>query len=266
MSDWGMKVSRQGYPVRTAADHQLLFSSSFKMPMVIGSGTLTGYDRLTDQTLFTHNLGFTPCCYLFARNSSSAPDRLHLDTGNTDLNGALFTDNTKLWYKGNQFDSNYPISWFCFNIPLLTAYTAPSIVTTDATQGTISNDYGFKISKAGNDVLSADLADLQIFSGTSEGNQPVRNQIFQKIGSGTVNDGSTATISHGLNYRPMFIVFINDPTTTNGYFIDAVTYKIIGGSFVERWRSWADTTNINIRNNSGTSQSYAYMIFKDPLL
>jgi hypothetical protein len=262
LNNYGIKVSRQGFDAKTCADHQLLFSSSFKSPLVVYSGT---FDLTTfgTQTLFTHNLGYYPAFYLYSRDASTSVT--HLDNSTLAVTGKVFVDSTKIWYNQNEFTSNQKISWFLFAIDLETSYSASNVVTSAATQGVISRDYGFKASKAGSDVKTAGLTNLTAFSGTSTGGVPVRSQILHKVDSGTIGNGVTVTVAHGLGYKPMFITYIKQGS--NGYFIDAVTYEVVDGpTLAQRWRSWADATNIYFKNDTSSTLTYAYVIMKDPLL
>lgn len=62
--DWGIKVSKSGYDVLTAADTNLVMSSAFNNLKVYATGTATlttsGGSPRTSSTTITHNLGYSP--------------------------------------------------------------------------------------------------------------------------------------------------------------------------------------------------------------
>ena len=259
MGNYGIKISRQGYPVVTCADHQLLFSSSFDTLMVLASGD-DFVSAGSQYTFCTHGLSYTPAFFAIVREDGD--DIVHFDYRPIRITP------TKLFWDGTQdFGENAYISWFIFNRSITQSYTAPNIDITAVGQGSYNPNYGFKISKSGSDVKTAGLADLISFSGSSLANQPIRHQIIQKTGSGSITGGNTVQIAHGLDYKPMFIVYPQWPGTNPAeYYIDAVTYSVEAGppvTITELFRTYCDNTNLNIY--SQPTINYAYLILKDPL-
>ena len=107
-------------------------------------------------------------------------------------------------------------------------------------------DYGFKVSKAGFDVLTT--ADKNLIFSSAFGSLKVHTQ-----GTGTLTDSArTITVAHGLGYVPMFLVHTQ---TEAGYFIDDDDYVIAphvpiiaGGCYLDRQvTAWADSTNLYIK-------------------
>lgn len=268
MANYGMKVSRQGFDVKTCSDNQLLWSSAFKMPVVIASGRYDLTDPTTNQTIYTHNLGYVPVFFIVFRFTTGTLNTdFQVWDGNTKSGwtAALYCDSTHIFYNQNEFSQAVKISWFIFNTPLLTSYTAPIVDSTDDTQGGITTDYGFKVSNDGNDVKTAGLVDLASFSGSSLGSSSVRHQIIHKIGTGTAHNGTDESFSHGLGYSPMFLFY--GLQTGVGWFCAQACYIVNAGPTVtEKIRTWADSTNINFRQDTGSDRDIAYAIFKDPLL
>ena len=261
VNDYGMKISRQGYDVTTCSDNQLLWSSSFRLPVIIQSGTYSITDETSTQTIHTHNLGYVPLFFMQRRVTAGNPQYWSFahTTGNGD-GGAVYVDTTKIWYNANGLGDPTKITFFIFNANIETAYTASIVDSDDDVQGAVSNDYGFKVSKEGSDVTSAGLADLQSFSGSSLAGIPVRHQIIHKIGTGSLS-GSLFTVAHGLGYRPMFLFYTKHGS--DGYYCNPSHYS---SDLTERIRTYADTTNIYLKNGSGATLPLAYVIFKDPLI
>jgi hypothetical protein len=106
-------------------------------------------------------------------------------------------------------------------------------------------DYGFKVSKAGFDVLTT--ADKNLIFSSAFGSLKVHTQ-----GTGTLLDSArTITVAHGLGYVPMFLVHTQ---TEGGYWVTNTDYVIaphvpvtVGGCYLDRQvRAYADSTNLYI--------------------
>ena len=252
MANYGIKVSRAGYDVKTCSDHQMLFSSSFETLSVIDSGfdTVSGS---SNETLWTNNLSYTPAFYCISRNDGQES----LYWGSKEVR---MDSNELKWYGSD--DSN--LAWFIFNRPINVSYTAPDVDTNDDTQGSYSTNYGFKVSKTGEDVTTAGLDDLNCFSGASAANQPVRNQIVHKSGEIRVLNGDTESVAHGLGYRPM--VHVWEEGSTGIWTPRVLTYEVVGPPISVNFirRVYSDDTNIYIYNLTGGDHDYAYLILKDP--
>jgi len=278
MGNYGMKVSRQGFDVKTCADHQLLFSSSFKFPMYTISGTATITTLDSDQTIVTHNLGYIPIFFCLIRNEpppSSATDatnRLHwhaVGASGDSPAPTIVCDTTKIYYKANQYVNTLYVAYFIMPYNLEASFSAPNIDLTVDTQGTITTDWGFKVSKDGQDVKTATQANLQSFSGSSSGGYPVRHQIIHKVGTVTgVTGGSTVSIAHGLGYKPFFLWYWKTSSSPKEYALVQTTHRVYAGPPIELQlvvRTWADNTNVNLYYNMAGTYDFAYVIFKDPL-
>ena len=277
MANYGMKVSRQGYDVKTCADNQLLFSSSFRSSLIYSSGQYTVNDYTVNNTFTTHSLGYIPVSYVVARNMSlpSSTDMGHRQQwdmcawdGNTPY-PVVVTDSTKIYYKANQQVQQTFFAYYILPYDLETAYVSDNIDITEDTQGAISNDYGYKVSKEGNEVEDATLINLQSFSGTSLAGYPVRQHIIQEIGNTVANNGATTAIPHGLGYKPMHIFYLktsSDPVEYCQHFL-GFDVEVVGGivTLTEKVRTWADNTYIYFYNNTGSNRAIAYVIFKDPM-
>lgn len=73
MSDFGIKISKEGYDITTASDQNLSFTSGLNMFKVFMTGTIQlnltntgGAD--SDEVIIEHNLGYRPAFFLYANN------------------------------------------------------------------------------------------------------------------------------------------------------------------------------------------------------
>ena len=80
MGDWGFKVSKSGYDVKTATDKQLVFSSSFSVPKIYMQGATVGNSGTVQ---ITHSLGYIPGFLVFAEARNGEMWLLHTYWGGT---------------------------------------------------------------------------------------------------------------------------------------------------------------------------------------
>ena len=238
------------------------------MPLVIASGTF-GLASAGDQTIYTHNLGYVPIAFPLVNGywaSGGDNGTCDWDCSTLQDDGSIFIDDTKIWYKSNSFGSGKNVTYLVLGVDLETDITYQNIDTVDDAIGTINNNYGFKVSKITKDVLTAGLADLASFSGTSSFGTSVRHQIIHSVGGyENLTSGSTLTIAHNLGYKPMFLFYVD--SGVDGFFIEQISYRVeADATLTITNRCYADNTNIYFVNNSGGTWSLRYVIFKDPLL
>ena len=244
MSDWGIKVSRAGYPVETAADNQLLFSSSFPSTIVVASGTLANGGT------YTHNLGYAPVFF-------------YLVVGSLDVeffNNSVTVDTTKLYNS-----SGGTIYYYLIGRDIRTTLSGRNINTTAASQSTINQDYGFKVSQAGYSVETATLAQLVTFSGASAAGQAVRQLLIHQSGyQDNIASGTTVNFSHSLGYVPLFLSFWRKNGTA-AYQLEFLDY-VVNANYTVTFNLQASSSSsqISITNNEGYAIDFGYVIFKDP--
>jgi len=101
-------------------------------------------------------------------------------------------------------------------------------------------NYGIKISKAGHDVFYLDQNNENPDLSFSSKYDVLK---IAKIGSGTFNTGSSATIAHGLSYPCAFITYLSTDNTN---------WDIYGG------RSYIDSTNLVIAKDRPVTTNYYY--------
>ena len=118
-------------------------------------------------------------------------------------------------------------------------------------------DYGIKVSKPGEDVNTNpdSYANIKKFSLLSSvdvvgaGFSLLKVKVSAKVNLG---NGATATVAHGLGYKPMFWAFLNTGSELKPVYYDT------SGTF-----AYIDATNLIIENHEGAAKDFYYYIFYD---
>jgi len=98
MGDWGMRVSKEGFDVKTCADYDLVMSSSFNMLKTVMTGTASG------TTFIDHGLDYPPiyfCTNLINGSTSSMVGQNSTSTDNwtnSDINNFNVYSGTVKYY------------------------------------------------------------------------------------------------------------------------------------------------------------------------
>jgi len=123
--DYGIKVAKPGYDVRTAEDSQLIFSSAYNTLKVVASGTISvnkpAGNPIGTATL-THNLGFRPLGSVMFTDTDSNNYVVPYTTWDTTT-GAM----TGFWWWRNETDNQ---SSFNVNLSTGNALVASDITYT----------------------------------------------------------------------------------------------------------------------------------------
>jgi len=203
MGDWGAKVSIKGIPVETAADHQLLFNSSWPLLKIHKQGSATITDTTKDVVITTHDLGYEPMFLVYAPsgvNATSSQSRLITVP-------ALINDTDLMWF-GDYYSEpagSIDVYYYIFRYDMTTNFTSGTVGITSATAN-VADDYGFKISKEGKDTSSTDGKDFVIHSSYRS------PQIHKTFYKNQTSEGWSEEILHGLTYEPYFLFY-----TKNNY-------------------------------------------------
>jgi hypothetical protein len=245
MGDYGIKVSQEGYDVRTCADKDLLFSSSWPTLEILYEGETTVPSMGT--LIFNHGLGYPPAflCYLVASNNATM-------ASSPQFIGAPYIDNDNLSILSGAFGDRL-LHYIIFNWNLLTNYTSP-VSGRSSSLGDINKDYGVKISKEGYDVGNCDIKDQVLNSGG-------RTPMIHMAGYGTMASFVNAEITHNLGYIPFFLDYVDEGT--GGYF-PRRSYDISATDSGISIFDHITTTKLTIPSYL-PGGDYAYIIFKDPV-
>lgn len=149
MSDYGLKISKPFFDVNSAADTDLIFSSSWPSLPIIQEVTLSA-----GETSYTHNIGFPALCSVWQK-------------GSTDFNA--FPDQ---WSRGGLSSFNDTVvNFFAADITHIKFYNIDISIgkeyadlTGDSRPASYDPDYGIKIVKEGESMDSTDLRDYVLHS------------------------------------------------------------------------------------------------------
>ena len=97
MADFGMKVSKSGFDVKTSTGKNLVLNSAYNSPKIVqeGSTTITNGAPSTTSVTITHNLGYVPSYDLFFKPSGST--KWHAHRGRYNFDGNTFSDLVDWW-------------------------------------------------------------------------------------------------------------------------------------------------------------------------
>lgn len=121
MADYGIKISEEGYDVKTCDDVNLILKSSFTLLKVVFSGTI---DLSTGSNTVTHGLGYIPQFLVFGLADGGGGDDYILPAnGNTYWYPNDFTtgdyirveaDTTKLYFSVGSAHGTSIESAYCY--------------------------------------------------------------------------------------------------------------------------------------------------------
>lgn len=196
INDFGVRISRFGFDVKTAADFQLIFNSSWPALKIglQGSFTWTAVNAGPDLVVATHGLGYNPVFQVF--NAAGLPGAAYYN--NTDF----YVDNNKLYVSGfyGTPGNVYTVYYYIYRQSATQSYTSPNVSAVAMTSGGYGPDYGFKISKVGKSIYSTDLRDYVVHSGTQE-------LTIAQVVTTNVNPAGSWTLTHNLGYKPAWLFF-----------------------------------------------------------
>lgn len=247
MGNWGMAVSQKGYDPENCADRFLVFSSAFPTLKIFNvysvSTTIPASGSgLTNKITINHNLGyFAPALVVYNGSTTIGTNKSYFMSDNGfPLNINIYTNKLEILvdeYFDQGFSNNGDTVYFTVYQFLddFSNFTA-SIIGTGTSSGSSSNDWGFRISKAGYNVETCTNEQCIISSSFS-------TRIIHK--KGVINTGN---VTHSLGYPASFLGFI----------------KLSGDSFLTYIAFIASDTN-TLYPNLSTGEEFYYVIFKDKI-
>ena len=252
---YGIKVSQIGYNAETAADQNLLFSSSWP---VLKIGLTDSVPVPANGTVkVPHKLGYPP---LFFSQC--------IDPTITNTSIQTTVDSTNLYITSGA-SAITQVRYYICRSPLNTNYQAQSVNTTESeATATYDPNFGIKIAKPNKSIHSTDLRDFTVHSGT-------RSIMVESIISGSINNApqlpggnfNTIFYKNNLPYSPLFLGYWsqdnetwyflsgfnqNGPKTTRGPATDNTYQELI-------WVVPGDTIFY-------PTQYASLYVFKDPFL
>jgi hypothetical protein len=264
MGDYGMKVAKTGKSITSTNPRDYRFHSGINMLKIFkeafGSKSVsTGVVGTID---VTHNLGYKPIVLSYFKHPSdghwySAPCRT-FDYETTFPNWDLMSvmkhiNNNQIQIKLYDGDPPMPTSptsinykYYILADPRENDWYEPA--TSDTDEETYSDDYGFKISRPGIDVKTAEPKNL-VFSTSFNTFKEYR----------IIKMTSEGSITHGLDYPPTFLALKEDYFNP-GEFIRGDAWPFINGSAP---MISIDDTKVYYR--TGGYEDIYVILFIDPL-
>lgn len=246
MGNVGIKVSQPNYPVESAEDYKLLFSSSWPNLSIVASGRYTTTNSTT--TVYTHNLGYVPM-YLVWEISGNTVSFVNKYGGLFEINDTEFREKGPSGLGGKTF--YYQI----YAVDINTDFDSADIVLgqADDINESIDKNYGIKVSKPNKSIYSTDFRDFVIHSRTRS---PMVGKVKQ------FNNSQTQVINHNYGYAPMAYMYGNKVgSLTSGYY----TFYEISPESSAGWFLETDSTNVTI-TKFGTADNVRVVILKDPMI
>jgi hypothetical protein len=246
MGSYGIKVSRRGYDVLTAADRELLFNSSWPLLKIHSSGSFTINDTGA-QTLITHSLGYYPAYLVMVDQQLGNLGSEVMFVGLSQHVRA--TTSVLKWTAGaGTWTGAINCYYYIFAQDLEVDFTAPTVNTSDTTADD-DDDYGIRITKEGSDVSSTDYRDYVVHSGT-------RTSMVHMVTHGSAAGVSTTVVTHNLGYEPVYMVY----GKLSGY--DG--YLKLGSA--DDLTITATTTTISFTSFFADAWDYSVLVLKDKIL
>jgi hypothetical protein len=260
--DYGMKISTPGNDVSTTDPTELSLSSKYGSLFVINKGKTTIDCTTPISTYFKgtksisiSNTNVYPLSWVYVRdvNGWLRKSDVELFTDQDDAGFGCYNkvEGSNLAITAMRDDSASGIDVYY--------YVFDKGISNTTTTG--STDYGFKVSKDGNNVLTADLENLTIHS----------SYLLPQIvlsGSGTLScttGDDSATITHSLGYSPTYLVYLQSPADSKWY--SSQNYAL---NLFSKYQSftYSNTTQLKIRmyrtaDAATPTVNYKYFLFKD---
>jgi hypothetical protein len=243
--DYGIKVSEDGFDVKTADDKNLSLKTGFSLLNVCQEGSLTVNET---PEVISHNLGYQPQFLVWVDEGSGIKiDGTGLATG-MDTFGTAFINTSDLNIYAEDGDG---VRYYIFYEPLTTG-SSPVIPST--------NNIGIKISKDGYDVKTANILQ-QTFN--SE-----KNSIkiaLSDISSHTVNTTYNFLVSHGLNTTPGYLIFFE--VDGSGKWWSENEIDTLSGKNV-KLNSWTTSSQLvaSVTSTASCTVKIKYYVLADPAI
>lgn len=268
MANYGMKASKAGQDVKTAASKDLRFNSEKGALKIFKSGdaNFTTDGSGNGSVTIAHNMGYPPGFFAYrkatAKNTSMS--------GTTEYSNAYFpvgapnfyvkddllhhaihayADATNLYIlcSGGKASTAMYFRYYILVEQSATFSSADSITT--------SNDYGFKVSKPGFDIASAKEYQLafsskykilQYFSVSKKSQAITLPAMWPSEIDDTVEEATYVDFTHGLGFAPLVFVFFDSPTFSNLLVKAPVTLENALDYFAYSVSYFADSTRVRV--------------------
>jgi hypothetical protein len=183
VSDYILKIAKEGYNVKTAEDKDLIYSSEMATPKIAVNDVYTATS--TAMVNISHGLGYLPTYLLF---DGYGDGEWSTSVLNYDLDEYVDNSKVRVWMV-----NGHQLRYFFLYEPSVSGVTGITLEP---------DDYGLVISKPGYDVKTA-KAHEQSFNSKLE-TFSIVDTISDTLYCDGVGD-RTKTVAHGLGYAPAFL-------------------------------------------------------------
>lgn len=194
----GIKISKGGIAVGTAAESDLIYSSEFNSPKIYATGSVniarTG-TATNKYTVYSHNLNYYPSYRFYFKYGGY----MYGDNGYDTTNGASWGARVGTAALELQTSALLPVG----------TYTTHYMIFADPAKSTVigltpSGSQGIKITKPGTAPTSTDLKDYSLHS-----NYPTLN-LLGVASITTTGANNVGSVAHGLGFRPAHAGVVED--------------------------------------------------------
>jgi hypothetical protein len=249
-SDVGVKFSQPFFDAETAADKDLLFSSSFPLLKEEATGVynINGLPH-TGQlvNIFSHDLKYYP---FFTVLDDQGKMRLGTEW-QVDSGGLYFSDTSPLF---PPMGGSGNFRWTIYRLDVFSPFTSP-VGTQDSTaSGAYDANFGFKFASQDKSIDSTDLRDFTLHS---RGRSPLVHTVDVKDWARGTDQVSHA-VTPDFSYNPIAFAFVQPRGSSKAY------NMLNGGQAAPRLTRSNKTITINSTGDS--TQRSSIVVFKDPFL
>ena len=249
MSDYGVKISLDGYDLKTCPDYKLAFNSNWPSLKVVQQGivdvstTTSGLAHVCD-----HNLGYYPYVMVFYcnRGTDSAATQADLYVSKNSLYFNIGAPNTAT------------LAYYIFDWDIETVFKGNVNNIENKEPAPNSFDYGFNAILPNKKPGSEDVRDYSLRS-------DCLNMLIGQSGIGSATEivigtyhtgAGEATITHNFGYAPYFALFVKET-------IDGTEYYHQQNQQAFEGECKSDSSTVYLEIPGGYPFNYAYIIFKD---
>lgn len=272
MADYGIKVSQVGKNVDTAADFELLMSSSFPLLKIhdVVSGSVSVNAESQE---YTHNLGYPPFFWVYSKDASYVSTsgvgeyESYGFLSNGTGGGSMACDENEIRFFSDGGGSG-TVDYFMviFRLNLEDAIEKSTINLTGTSDQPIGHDFGIKVSKDGKSANSDDLRDFVIHSGTRS---PLVHAVYPETYTFSNGETYNYVLDHDLGYVPLGYALLRQDDGPSGGRVDVGYFQHYGGLagggaphlFQSSTQSTLQVTNFN---GDGVSYTASIIALKDP--
>ena len=211
MSTPGIIITQPGIDVKTAADYQMIFNSSWPSLQIAYEANIVVGPLTSAQT--AHSLGFFPLTMGWLILNGISIGRIFGSSGNlafpqTDV--ILSFDKTNVYLTNNNSTATYTVSIKCYNLDISKSidYTLPLAASFKLPY---DSTYGIKVAKSNKAITSTDLRDFILHS---RAQSPAVLSIVTKPTVYTTGIPYAIQYTNPVGYVPWVLAFIGNNNGT----------------------------------------------------